>query len=152
MSGNSEYASQKAAEILEADLIRLDPVKAYPSTGVRKFLWGGKSAVMGDEPELKAYDFDDSKYDRIILSFPVWASRPAPPIKTFISENLEALRDKKLAALVSFGGGGGDKAIAKLKEMLKVDTLEAELVLIEPKDKPDPEKDRQIEVFCESLK
>ena len=60
-------------------------------------------------------------------------------------------KTKKLAVLACFSGGGGDKAISKLKEMLGVASLEAELVLVDPKDRPDPEKDRQIEVFCKGL-
>lgn len=152
LSGNCEYAAKKAASILGADLIRLEPVKDYPDSGFKKYFWGGKSAVMGERPPLKPYDFNAVDYSRVIFSFPVWAGCPTPPIRTFISENREALQNMKLAVLACFSGGGGDKAIAKLREMLKISTLEKEMVLVDPKDKPDPEKDREIEVFCEGLK
>ncbi len=151
LSGNCEYVSGLAAEKLGADLLKLEPVKAYPDSGFRKYFWGGKSAVMGEKPELLPYDFDAGKYDRIIFTFPVWAGSPTPPINTFVSENREALRSKKLAALICFSGGGGDKALGKLKTMLGVDSLESELVLVDPKDKPDPENEKRIEVFCAGL-
>ena len=151
LSGNCEYTAKKAAEILGADLIRLEPVKAYPDSGFKKYFWGGKSAVMGEKPRLAPYDFDAGKYDRVILSFPVWAGSPTPPINSFIQENRKDLVNKKLAVLACFSGGGGDKAIAKLKAMLGVDELEAEMVLVDPKDKPDPDKDHQIETFCKGL-
>ena len=35
----------------------------------------------------------------------------------FIKENSEALKDKRLAAAVSFSGGGADKALAALAEL-----------------------------------
>ena len=151
MSGNCEYAAGKAAELLDADLIRLEPVKAYPDKGVRKFLWGGKSAVIGDTPELLPYEFNPEKYGRVIFCFPVWASSPTPPIRTFVRDNLEGFRGKQLAALLSFSGGGAGKALIKLKELLGVKELDAELALIDPKDKPDPEKDKKIEDFCAEL-
>ena len=151
MSGNSEYAAGLAAKILDADLIKLEPVKAYPDSGFRKFYVGGRSAVLGERPPLKPYVFDGEKYDRVIFCFPVWAGRPAPPIKTFAVENREILREKKIAVLATFGGAGADKAIDKLMDFLDIYELEAELVLVEPKDRPDPENEEQIEDFCAEL-
>ena len=87
MSGNTKYVADKIAERIEADIIRIDPVKAYPDKGAKKFIWGGKSAVMGEKPALHPYEFNVEKYDRIILGTPVWASNFAPPIRTFIKEN-----------------------------------------------------------------
>lgn len=151
MSGNSEYTAQKIAEQLDTELIRLEPEKLYPDSGFRKFFWGGKSAIMGDKPKLKSYSFDAEKYSRIIFVFPVWAGNPAPPIRTFIYENAERLQGKKLAAAVCFSGGGADKALAKLKKQLGTDTLEAELILTDPKDKPDPNNEDSIREFCKNL-
>ena len=136
----------------EADLIEIRPEKAYPDSGAAKFFWGGKSAVMGEKPALKPYRFVPETYGRIIFCFPVWAGNPAPPVRTFIKENLEALRGKKLAAIVCFSGGGADKALMKLKRQLETEDLEAELILIDPKDKAETQKDDQIRSFCEKLK
>ena len=151
MSGNCEFVAKKIAEKTGADLIRLEPEKVYPSSGFRKFLWGGKSAVMGETPALKPYTFDADSYDRIIFGFPVWASNPTPPIRTFIRDNGAALRGKKLAAFTCFSGGGADKALAKLKKLLDVDSLEAELILVDPKTAPAPENEDKIKAFCEKF-
>lgn len=151
LSGNCEYVAKLASIRLGADMIKLEPVKAYPDSGFKKYFWGGKSAVMGEKPKLMPYNFDADKYDRVIFTFPVWAGSPTPPINTFVQENLETLRTKKLAVLACFSGGGGDKAIAKLKSMLGVSELEAELVLVDPKDKPNSENEKKIEVFCAGL-
>ena len=151
MSGNCEYTAEKIAQALDADLIRLEPQKAYPDSGARKFLWGGKSAVMGEAPALKPYKFEASAYDRIIFGFPVWAANPTPPIRTFIRDNKNGLSGKKFAAFACQSGNGAEKALAKLKKMLDTDTLEAELILIDPKEKPAPEKDQMIDDFCVKL-
>ncbi len=154
MLGNTEYSAKKIAEELakngEADLIRIEPEKAYPDKGARKFLWGGKSAVMGDKPALKPYTFDIGQYERIIFGFPVWASNITPPIRTFLEEN-SGLKEKKLAAFVCFSGGGAQKAIDRLKSAIGVEKLDAELILVDPKDKPKSENDEKISAFCAQL-
>ena len=52
LEGNTEYVAQTIANQLDADLLRIEPAKSYPTGGFRKFFWGGKSAVMGETPEL----------------------------------------------------------------------------------------------------
>lgn len=150
MSGNTKFAAEKIAETIEADIIRIEPVKAYPTQGAKKFIWGGKSAVMGEKPELSPYDFKLEQYDRIIIGTPVWASSFAPPIRTFIYEN-KGIQEKKIAVFTCFSGGGADKAINKMKQFIGIDKFEAELVLLDPKVKEKPENDAKIEAFCSEL-
>ena len=71
MSGNTAYAAKKIAAELGADLIEIKPEKQYPDKGFRKFLWGGKSAVMAETPKLMPYDFQAANYEQIIFGFPV---------------------------------------------------------------------------------
>ena len=73
LEGNTGYAAKKIASGIGADTLEIRPVKGYPTGGFRKFLWGGKSAVMAETPKLEPYDVDLSGYDRIIFGFPVWA-------------------------------------------------------------------------------
>ena len=149
LEGNTDYAANRIAEILGADLLRIVSKKAYPKSGVRKFLWAGKSAVMAETPELEPYVFDSTSYDRVILGFPVWAGNMAPPIRTFVRH--QDLRGKRIAAFACQSGSGAEKAFLKLKECLGVDQLEAELILIDPKAKPSEENERKIQAFCASL-
>ena len=57
MGGNTALTAGRLAEALSADLIEIRPKRAYPDKGLRKFLWGGKSAVMAETPELEPYTF-----------------------------------------------------------------------------------------------
>ena len=149
MNGNTEYAARKIAERTGAETLRLEPVKAYPDRGVRKFLRGGKSAMMEEKPELRPYRFEAEKYDTIIFGFPVWAGNITPPLRTFISSN-GAGDHVRYAAFACQSGSGAEKAFIKLKECLGHD-LSKTLILIDPKGKPDPAKDKQIEEFCAEL-
>lgn len=148
MLGNTDYAAKKIAPVLNADIIRIEPEKAYPDKGFKKFFWGGKSAVMGDTPALLPYTFDAEKYDRIIFGTPIWAGTFAPPIKTFITENKDKIKGKRISLLACSSGGGADKAIEKIKKLIEIDKIEATLHLIDPKDRPKEENDRKIEEFC----
>lgn len=149
LEGNTEYAAKKIADEVDADILRITPKKAYPNSGFRKFLWGGKSAIMAEIPELEPYEFDGSKYDRVIFGFPIWASNIAPPIRTFIKEN--DLAGKRIAAFACQGGSGAEKAFEKFKGCIGIDKLEAELILIDPKDKQTEENNQKLRDFCNRL-
>lgn len=151
MSGNTKFVADKIAEKIGADVIRLEPVEAYPDKGIRKFFWGGKSAVMEEKPELMEYEFDTGQYDMIIFGTPVWASNFAPPLRTFIEENRSGLEGKKMATFVCFSGGGADKAIDRLKKCVGVEKLEGELVLVDPLMKVVAENEVRIGEFCEKV-
>ena len=151
LTGNTEYVSKELKERLNADLLRLEPQKTYPDKGFSKFLWGGKSAVMAEKPLLIPYEFHAEEYDRIIFGFPVWASRFAPPLRTFIEENRSSIAGKHFAVFACQSGGGAEKAIDRLKKELQIEALDAEMVLIDPADKPNPGNAALIEDFCGKL-
>ncbi len=154
MSGNTAYVADKIASNLkengEVDIIRIEPEKAFPDKGFRMYFWGGKSAVMKETPALMPYEFDATKYDRIIFGTPVWASTFAPPIRTFVAEN-PTIKHKKVAMYVCYGGSGAQKTFERFKKFLEIPKLEAELILVEPKEQKKLEDDEKIDAFCKAL-
>lgn len=151
MSGNTDYVAKKISAITGADLIRISPEKKYPDSGFKKFLWGGKSAFMREEPELEDYVFEAADFDSVIIGTPVWASTFAPPVRTFIKENKDALKNKKLSVFVCFSGGGAEKAIEKLKKYLEIDAFAASLILIDPMEKETKDNDKLLDEFCNKI-
>ena len=151
MLGNTEYAANKIAEATGADLLRIEPEKAYPDKGAKKFIWGGKSAVFGEKPPLVPYDFKAQEYDLVILGTPVWASNITPPLRTFVCDNADALKNKKIAVFTCYSGGGAEKAAEKLRKLLDIPSFEAELILTDPKDKPTEENEEKLKRFCEKI-
>lgn len=149
LEGNTAWAAGKIAGRLGAETLRLQPVKAFPDKGFKKFLWGGKSAVMAETPALEAYAFDVQAFDRVILGFPVWASNMAPPLRTFLRDN--DLKGKQVAAFACQSGSGAPKAFQRLKALLGVESLEAELILIDPKNRLSEENERRLAAFCDKL-
>ena len=149
MSGNTAATARKIADGINADLLEIKPEKAFPDKGFKKFLWGGKSAVMAETPKLMPYTFDAEQYDRIVIGFPVWASTIAPPVRTFAAENKEAVRNKQIAAFACQGGNGAEKAFRKLLECLGQEAFAATMILNDPK--PQAEKDQAIASFLVRL-
>lgn len=151
LNGNTALAAERIAGKLGAKLIRIEPEKAYPDKGLKKFFHGGLSAVKNETPKLKPYSFNAEDYERIILASPVWASNIAPPLRSFIEQNRAALAGKRLAAFICLSGSGAQKAMEKLKACLGVEALDAELALIDPKSRANEENDRLIANFCDAL-
>ena len=151
LEGNTAYVAEMIKEKAGADLLRLVPKKAYHDKGFAKFFWGGKSAVMAEKPELEAYDVNLGDYDRIVFGFPVWASNFTPPLRTFIEENRDQIREKKVAAFACQSGAGAEKAFAKLAKCIGIESLEQTAVFIDPKGKASEEKNGQILEFCKTL-
>ena len=152
LSGNTDFVAKEISKNLEVDLIRLIPKKEYPNSGFKKFFWGGKSAVMKETPELEEYKFDSDKYDNIIIGTPVWASTFTPPIRTFIKDNKDKLKDKNISIFISCGGTGNEKTIEKIKNYLGIENIRYELILIDPKDKYSELIKDRIKEFCNKIK
>ena len=98
---------------------------------------------------MEPYKFDKDAYDCVIFGFPVWAGNMAPPIRTFVKEN--NLKGKRIAAFACQSGSGAEKAFSKLRSTLEIDALEAELILIDPKTKPNKDNEGKIKSFCERV-
>ena len=151
LEGNTEYVVNRIKEKTGADVLKLVPKKAYADKGFAKFVWGGKSAMMAEKPSLQEYDVDLTKYDRVIFGFPVWASTFTPPIRTFIAENLAALKGMKIAAFACQTAKGADQAFEKLAKYLGISSFDAKASFLDPKLIPDEKKDAEIDAFGDLL-
>ena len=152
LEGNTAYVADRIIEKTGADKLMLKPKKAYRDKGFAKFIWGGKSAIMAEKPELESYEADLSGYDRVIFGFPVWASNFTPPIRTFIEDNREALKGKRFAAFACQSGSGAQKALDKLSKCLNETAFEQTAIFIDPKARHSEETDLKIDEFIRSLK
>lgn len=151
-SGNCDFVANEIAKQIDADIVRIEPEKAYPDKGFKKFFWGGKSAVMGESPKLVPYTFDASGYDAIILGYPVWAGTFAPPIRSFVEQNRGVIAEKPVLAFATSSGGNAEKSFVKLAALLKKDKISPTLSLVDPLVKPSDDKLAAIEAFCLQIK
>ena len=151
LEGNTEFVAEEIRTRIGADVLRLVPKKAYKDKGIAKFIWGGKSAVMAEKPELEEYSTDLASVQHVIFGFPVWASTFAPPLRTFILDHAEALQGKTFSAFACQGGSGAEKAFSKLAKTLGIDAFAHTAVFINPKSKSKEETSPAIEAFCTEI-
>ena len=151
LEGNTEYIADKLSDALGAGKLRLIPEKPFADKGFAKFFWGGKSAVMAEKPTLKAYVLD-ADFEEIIIGFPVWAGNITPPIRTFVFENKELLKGRRISAFACQSGSGAEKAFAKLRSLLEINDFYSTAVFIDPKDKPSEENELRLDQLIKKLK
>lgn len=149
MGGFTKSIAKKLAEKTGADLLGLHPVKAYPDSGAKRFLVGGRAAIAGEEPKLQPYTFNAEKYGRIVICSPVWASTFTPPVKSFLSAHRDEIRGKKLCAVFTLLGSGAQKAEKKLLAFIGADAFEHSEAIFEPNKKDShPENEAKLGEIC----
>jgi flavodoxin len=135
LEGDTKFIAETISKELGAEIAEIQPVKQIPTSGFRKYLWGGKQVMFKDKPDIEPINVDLSKYDLIILGTPVWASRFAPVFNTFLENN--KIEDKKIALFCCHGGGKEGKTFVDFKEKLKGNDFVGEIAFEDPlkKDK-----------------
>jgi flavodoxin len=101
--GNTRFIAQTIANEIHADILELKPKKEMKSKGFMKYVWGGKSVVLKQKPELESYQFNLENYHLIILGTPVWSFTFSPAMRTFFSE--VTIKNKKVAVFCCHEGG-----------------------------------------------
>lgn len=130
LEGNTKLIAEFIAKEIAADIIELKPKKEFPSSGFRKYVWGGKSVIFKQKPELMNKDIDISKYDNIFLGTPVWAGTYASPFNTFL--DIIAINNKNIALFACNGVGGSEKCLSNFKKELSGNTFIGDIELVDP--------------------
>lgn len=111
-SGVTKGVAEKLAEKIGADTYEIKPVEPYTDADLNWMNRNSRSSVeMRDKssrPEIIKGDIDVSKYDRILLGYPVWWYTAPTIVNTF----LEAydFSGKEIIIWATSGGSGLGKA------------------------------------------
>lgn len=132
--GNTKLVGDAIAKTMGADTVVLKTSKQYPTAGIGKFFWGGKSVLFGETPQLVNERIDLSKYDTVIIGTPIWAGSFAPPIKSFITQY--QMKGKRIGLFACHGGGGAKKCFSKLREAYPENQFIGEIAFLEPRKNP----------------
>lgn len=130
LEGNTKLIAEFIAKEIGADIIELKPKKEFPSSGFRKYVWGGKSVIFKQKPELMNKEIDISKYDNIFLGTPVWAGTYAAPFNTFL--DISTINNKNIALFACHGGGVSEKCFANFKKELSENIFIGNIELVDP--------------------
>lgn len=130
LEGNTKYISEIISKELNADILEFKTKKEYPSSGFKKYFWGGKSVVLKEKPELICDKIDLDSYENIIIGAPIWAGTYAAPYNTFVKTH--KFSGKKVALFACHSGGGAEKCFKMFKEALSDNQFVGEIEFIDP--------------------
>lgn len=103
-SGNTKQIADYIGEKTNADVIRLETVRTYPSNYDEMLDTAKEEQRNGGRPELKNKNINIADYDTIFLGYPIWWGEIATPVYTFLDEY--DLSGKKIAPFVTSGSSG----------------------------------------------
>ena len=113
----NSLTGENDANLFNATLISLVPVKPYPDTFEATIEESRDECLQDLGRELTNATLKDlDKYDVIFLGYPVWFGTYAPPVKTFAEAN-NLLSGKKVIPFCTFGTGGRVSSVNALKAL-----------------------------------
>ena len=106
-SGNTRFAAETIAKKTGADLYEIKAETPYNSN-YGKCCDEAKPECYGKtlRPIKPIEGLDLAKYDLVFVGSPNWWGTMAPPVRTWVSQNKDALKGKKVCLFQTHGGGG----------------------------------------------
>lgn len=120
---NNEKLAHQLQKILRCDLLKIEEFKKRTGFTILMDL------LFSRKPSIKVYPYYLKDYDHTILVAPIWASKIATPLQTFLVNEKPNIHEYSFITLCGGGGGGQHEKIQKElatlvgKEPLKVAEL-----------------------------
>ena len=111
LTGKTKLVSQVIAEALNATLSEITEIKPR-KLGPSIYSIGGFAAMTNRRSEINPIDVDLRQYETILIGSPIWGSRPAPAINSFIYRtNFEG---RSIIPFFTMRGDNSEKALANV--------------------------------------
>jgi len=111
LTGKTKLVSQVIAEALNATLLEIKETKPR-KLGLFVYLIGGLAATINRGSKINPIDVDLKQHETIFIGSPIWNSRPAPAINSFIYKtNFEG---RNIIPFFTMGGDNSEKALANI--------------------------------------
>ena len=146
-TGKTRFVAEKVAAELKADIEEVVDLKNR--SGRFGFLKAGYDATRGNETEIGETQKSPSDFDLIMVGTPVWNSRPASAISTYLKRNDFA--GKKVAVFCTNEGMGEEKAVGRAKALISNGDIVGELVVSKVFENQE-EKKNKISDWCNKLR
>jgi len=124
-TGKTRFVAEKVAAELKADIEEVVDLKNR--SGRFGFLKAGYDATRGNETETGETQKLPSDFNLIVVGTPVWNSRPASAVSTYLKRNDFA--GKKVAVFCTNEGMGEEKAVDRTKALISNGDVVGELVV-----------------------
>jgi flavodoxin len=128
--GGTRHLAQAVANAAGADLVEIKTIKPLSTSKAWMMILGGFQAMTGRKPEIQPLSKQTETYDLIYIGTPIWASRMAPAVRTFLSE--AGIKGKRVALFASSGSGKSGRAFTDMRAALPDNTFTIDFVAKEP--------------------
>ena len=146
--GNTGFVADELQKRLDLVTERLRVEHEPPKKGLGKFLHGGKSALMGEDPGLLPLQNDPAAFSGIILAYPVWAGTFPPAVGAFLKQY--PLQNKTVHVIACSASGNGAKSIENVRAALPDCKVVSSLNLMNPLKNRETTV-RELAAFAESM-
>ena len=110
LTGKTRLVAQTIAEALSATLVEIQERRPRPLPFV--YISGSFAALLNWGSNINPVDVDPKQYERTFIGSPVWASRPAPAVNSFIYKaNFEG---RSIIPFFTMGGNNSATAVANI--------------------------------------
>ena len=118
-SGNTRFAAETIAKKAGATLFEIKAEKPYNSD-FNKCCDEAKPECYGKKLRaIKPIEgLDLTKYDAVFVGTPDWWGTMAPPVRTWVTQNKAALKDKTVCIFQTHGGGGLERVGREFAEVI----------------------------------
>jgi len=111
LTGKTKLVSETIAEALQAKLVEVEEVKPRRK-GFVTYFTGGFAAITNKGSKISPINVDLNQYDTVFIGSPVWASRPAPAINSFIYAN--NFESQSIVPFFTMGGHSSNKTLQNI--------------------------------------
>ncbi|WP_298651702.1 flavodoxin [uncultured Proteiniphilum sp.] len=116
-TGNAEAVAKQIQTLTNADLFRVETVKAYPE-GYHETTEVAKEEKNNNaRPEIKTKVENIDQYDTVFIGFPIWWGTYPMVIATFIESH--NLKGKTIIPFCTHGGGSVDQGFNDVEKLTK---------------------------------
>jgi flavodoxin len=145
-TGKTRFVAEKVASELKADIEEVVDLKNR--SGRFGFLKAGYDATRGNETKIAKTQKSPSNFELIVVGTPVWNSRPASAISTYLKRTDFA--GKKVAIFCTNEGMGEEKAVERTKALISNGDIVGELVISKAFENQE-ETESKISDWCRKL-
>ena len=146
-TGQTKFVAEIIAAELKADIEEIVDLKNRK--GLLGFLKAGYEATAKKETQIGEMRKSPSNYDLIVVGTPVWNSRPASAIRTYLQRN--DLSQKKVAVFCTKDSEGPEKALERTKSLMPNSNFVGELVVSKALEKQEANENIIFD-WCNSLR
>jgi flavodoxin len=112
-SGHTRQVAEQIARRCGADL------EAISEERLRKGVWGylrsSWQVLTRAEPPIQSPTKDPADYDIVMIGTPIWIQQPAPPVRTYMRQCAQRIR--QVGFFCTEGGSGDQRAFAELSAL-----------------------------------